>query len=427
MSNALKTSQSLSAYISVTFAYWGFMLTDGAVRMLVLFHFHLLGLSPLELATIFLLYEFMGVITNLYAGYIAARLGLNTTLYAGLGFQIIALSALALYSEVLQSSAGLASFSLAYVVISQGLSGIAKDLTKMSAKSAVKWLAPDSDGTLLRWVAFLTGSKNAVKGSGFFLGAALLTVIGFTSALWSLVALLLVVLFLLVFIMPSGLTTKNKSTKLKEVFSVNSHINWLSGARLFLFGARDVWFVVGVPIFFYSILSDGSTSQNKAAFFQIGFFMSLWIILYGATQAITAKLFNSASRSHYTIIQITKMAVLFLAVILATLTAFTATNLLSEMSLFYVVIIGLFIFGFVFAISSSLHSYLILAVSEPERVTMDVGFYYMSNAAGRLLGTFLSGVSYQFGGLPTCLACATMLCLFSWLLTFPLANLEKQR
>ena len=427
MSNALKISQSLSAYISVTFAYWGFMLTDGAVRMLVLFHFHLLGFSPLELATIFLLYEFMGVITNLNAGYIAARFGLNTTLYAGLGFQIIALSALALYSEVLQSSAGLASFSFTYVVISQGLSGIAKDLTKMSAKSAVKWLAPDSDGTLLRWVAFLTGSKNAVKGSGFFLGAALLTVIGFTSALWSLVALLLVVLFLLVFIMPSGLTTKNKSTKLKEVFSVNSHINWLSGARLFLFGARDVWFVVGVPIFFYSILSNGSTSQNQAAFFQIGFFMSLWIILYGATQAITPKLFNSASRSHYTIIQITKMAVLFLAVILATLTALTATNLLSEISLFYVIVIGLFIFGFVFAINSSLHSYLILALSEPERVTMDVGFYYMSNAAGRLLGTFLSGVSYQFGGLPTCLACATMLCLFSWLLTFPLANLQKQR
>ena len=427
MSNAPKISQSLSAYISVTFAYWGFMLTDGAVRMLVLFHFHLLGFSPLELATIFLLYEFMGVITNLYAGYIAARLGLNTTLYAGLGIQIIALSALALYSEVLQSSAGLASFSLAYVVISQGLSGIAKDLTKMSAKSAVKWLAPDSDGTLLRWVAFLTGSKNAVKGSGFFLGVALLTVIGFTSALWSMVALLLVVLFLLVFIMPSGLTTKNKSTNLREVFSVNSHINWLSGARLFLFGARDVWFVVGVPIFFYSILSDGSTSQNKAAFFQIGFFMSLWIILYGATQAITPKLFNSASRSHYTIIQITKMAVLFLAVILAALTAFTATNLLSEMSLFYVIVTGLFIFGFVFAVNSSLHSYLILALGEPERVTMDVGFYYMSNAAGRLLGTFLSGVSYQFGGLPTCLACATMLCLLSWLLTFPLANLQKQR
>ena len=169
MSNAPKISQSLSAYISVTFAYWGFMLTDGAVRMLVLFHFHLLGFSPLELATIFLLYEFMGVITNLYAGYIATRLGLNNTLYAGLGIQIIALSALALYSEVLQSSAGLASFSLAYVVISQGLSGIAKDLTKMSAKSAVKWLAPDSDGTLLRWVAFLTGSKNAVKGLVSFL------------------------------------------------------------------------------------------------------------------------------------------------------------------------------------------------------------------------------------------------------------------
>ena len=426
MKKPKKISQSLSAYIWVTFAYWSFMLTDGAVRMLILFHFHLLGFSPIELATIFLLYEFMGIITNLFAGYLAARFGLNATLYSGLGLQIFALSALAVYSEVQQSSIGLATFSLIYVIISQGISGIAKDLTKMSAKSAIKWLAPDKNGILFRWIAFLTGSKNAIKGLGFLLGVVLLTFIGFTSAIWSLVALLFFVLIAIVFAMPSGITPKNQSAKLMHVFSVNPQINWLSSARLFLFGARDVWFVVGIPIFFYSILSDGSSAQNRIAFFQIGFFMSFWIIIYGATQALTPKLLNAAKHSLSDTIQITKMAVLCLVVILAVLTAITAVKLLSDIALFYFIVIGLFIFGIVFALNSSLHSYLILAFSDPKRVTMDVGFYYMSNATGRLIGTFFSGISYQLGGLPTCLACATAMCLFSWFLTFPLIAIHRK-
>jgi len=426
MTKPKKISQTLSAYIWVTIAYWSFMLTDGAVRMLILFHFHLLGFSPIELATIFLLYEFMGIITNLFAGYLAARLGLNATLYSGLGLQIFALSALAVYSEVQQLSLGLATFSLIYVIISQGLSGIAKDLTKTSAKSAIRWLAPNKDGKLFQWVAFLTGSKNAFKGFGFLLGIVLLTFIGFTNAIWSLVTLIFFVLIAIIFAMPSGLSTKNKSAKLMHVFSVNREINWLSSARLFLFGARDVWFAVGVPIFFYSILSDGSTAQNRIAFFQIGLFMSFWIILYGATQTLAPKLLNAATHTLSNIIQITKMAVLFLAAVLAVLATITESKLLSDIALFYFIVIGLFIFGIVFALNSSLHSYLILAFSDPKRVTMDVGFYYMSNAAGRLIGTFLSGTSYQLGGLSGCLACATVMCFFSWFLTFPLIAIHKQ-
>ena len=85
---------ALAAYMAVTAAYWAFMLTDGALRMLVLLHFHTLGFSPVHLAYLFLLYEFMGVVTNLAAGWIAARFWLTTTLYAGLGFQIAALVAL---------------------------------------------------------------------------------------------------------------------------------------------------------------------------------------------------------------------------------------------------------------------------------------------------------------------------------------------
>ena len=66
-------------------------------------------------------------------------------------------------------------------------------------------------------------------------------------------------------------------------------------------------------------------------------------------------------------------------------------------------IVGMAAFGFVFACNSALHSYLILAFSRDEQVAMNVGFYYMANAAGRLVGTLLSGVLYQYQGLEACL------------------------
>ena len=399
-----RTDRGLAAYIAVTAAYWAFMLSDGALRMLVLLHFHGLGFSPVQLAYLFVLYEVAGVITNLSAGWIAARFGLTTTLYAGLALQVAALVALTRLDP--GWSVGL---SVVFVMAVQGASGVAKDLAKMSAKSAVKLLAPKGDGALFRWVALLTGSKNAVKGLGFLLGAALLALAGFNAALWGMALVLALILVAVLIGMPAGLPAGRKDAKFREVFSKNRNINWLSFSRLFLFGARDVWFVVGIPIYFYAVLSDGSEAGNRAAFFLIGGFMAGWIILYGAVQASAPKLLRARTRGeaamvaaarHWALILLPIPLVLALAAGLAGAPAPWLTALL---------VLGLLAFGAVFAVNSALHSYLILAFTEDSRVTMDVGFYYMANAAGRLLGTLLSGLSYQLGGLPACLGTAALL------------------
>ena len=393
--------EGLSAYIAVTAAYWAFMLTDGALRMLVLLHFHTLGFSPVQLAYLFLLYEIAGVVTNLSAGWIAARFGLTSTLYAGLGLQVAALLALA----ALDPGWGLWA-SVAYVMAVQGASGVAKDLSKMSAKSAVKILAPKGQGGLFRWVAVLTGSKNAVKGVGFLLGAALLGLVGFVMSVLAMAAALVVILVVVLLRMPQGLPQGRKGAKFREVFSKDRNINWLSAARLFLFGARDVWFVVGIPIYFYAVLSDGSEAGNRAAFFLIGSFMAVWTILYGAVQAWAPRLLRAAGRPEAELVGEARRWALALFIVPAALAGLVWTAGAPAGWLTLSVVVGLLVFGAIFAVNSSLHSYLILAFSTSERVTMDVGFYYMSNAAGRLLGTLLSGLTYQLGGLPACLGTA---------------------
>ncbi|MBV0910938.1 organoarsenical effux MFS transporter ArsJ [Anianabacter salinae] len=403
--------RGLAAYAAVTAAYWAFMLTDGALRMLVLLHFHTLGFTPIQLAYLFLLYEFMGMVTNLSAGWIAARFGLTSTLYAGLGLQIAALLALAALDP-----GWTIAVSVVFVMLVQGASGVAKDLAKMSSKSAVKILAPEQDGGLFRWVAALTGSKNAVKGLGFLLGAALLGAVGFASAVLAMAAVLAVILIAIAIFMPSGLPRGKKGAKFSDVFSKDRNVNGLSAARLFLFGARDVWFVVGIPIYFYSVLSDGTEAGNRAAFFQIGTFMALWIIGYGAVQGFAPNLLRARDKS---VAQITRMGILWAGLLSLIPLALAGAALASTGPapwLTATLIGGLLLFGAVFALNSSIHSYLILAFTRAERVTMDVGFYYMSNAAGRLVGTLLSGVSYQVGGLPLCLGTAGAMALASWLL-----------
>ncbi|WP_298837130.1 organoarsenical effux MFS transporter ArsJ [uncultured Roseobacter sp.] len=394
----------MAAYLAVTAAYWAFMLTDGALRMLVLLHFHTLGFSPVQLAYLFVLYEIAGVVTNLSAGWIAARFGLTSTLYAGLGIQIAALLALTLLDPSWSIWA-----SVVFVMSVQGASGVAKDLSKMSAKSAVKLLAPEGDGTLFRWVALLTGSKNAVKGVGFLLGAVLLATAGLQAAVLGMAAVLTIVLVAVLAGMPAGLPTGRKDAKFLEVFSRNPDINWLSFARVFLFGARDVWFVVGIPIYFYAVLSDGSEQGNRAAFFMIGSFMAVWIILYGAVQASAPKILRAARRPARDLVVAARNWSAGLIVIPAALALMVWSAGAPAPWLTTTLVTGLLLFGAVFAVNSALHSYLILAFSTGERVTMDVGFYYMANAAGRLLGTLLSGVSYQIGGLPLCLATAALM------------------
>ncbi|MEL6434384.1 MAG: organoarsenical effux MFS transporter ArsJ [Pseudomonadota bacterium] len=404
MTDTSARPEGLSAYIAVTAAYWAFMLTDGALRMLVLLHFHSLGFSPVQLAYLFVLYEIAGMVTNLCAGWIAARFGLTSTLYAGLGIQVLALLALA----QLDPSWAI-GVSVAYVMVVQGASGVAKDLAKMSSKSAVKLLAPSEDGGLFRWVALLTGSKNAVKGLGFLLGAALLATLGFVWAVLGMAAILAVILVAVLIAIPPGLPKGRKGAKFSEVFSKSSNVNWLSAARVFLFGARDVWFVVGIPIYFYAVLSDGTVAGNRTAFFMIGTFMAVWVILYGFVQVLAPRILRASSRPHGEMVHAAKGWAWTLAVIPATMTAAALASDGPQTWLTVSLITGLLIFGAVFAINSALHSYLILAFTKAERVTMDVGFYYMANAGGRLVGTVLSGVTYQLGGLPLMLGTATIM------------------
>lgn len=416
MDQTAQRPEGLAAYIAVTAAYWAFMLTDGALRMLVLLHFHTLGFTPIQLAYLFLLYEFMGMVTNLAAGWIAARFGLTFTLYVGLGIQVAALLALSLLDP------GWAiGLSVLFVMAVQGASGVAKDLSKMSAKSAVKILAPSGDGALFKWVAVLTGSKNAVKGLGFLLGAALLAGFGFTTSVLGMAAILAVILVAVAVFMPGGLPQGKKGAKFSEVFSKDPRINRLSAARMFLFGARDVWFVVGIPIYFYAVLSDGTEAGNRAAFFQIGTFMALWIIGYGFVQGFAPKLLGGKDKP---LDQITRLAAVWVGLLTLIPLALAGLAFVAggpQGWLTVTLVAGLLLFGFVFAVNSSVHSYLILAFTQAERVTMDVGFYYMSNAAGRLLGTLLSGLSYQIGGLPLCLGTAGVMAALSFLTVRKLA------
>ncbi len=389
------------SFVLITLAYWFFMLTDGALRMIVLLHFHILGFTPLQLAYLFLLYEFLGMITNLTAGWIAKKFGLNKTLFAGIILQILSLLILSQANQ---------SWSIYYLVIfvmfTQGLSGIAKDLTKMSAKSSVKLLSPDQNSKLFKWVSLLTGSKNAVKGLGFLFGALLLSYTSFYISL-VIMAILLSTIFVIVLLsLNSDIGSINKKSKFTDIFSKNKNINYLSLGRVFLFGSRDTWFVVGLPIFLYSSLSDGSLEGNKKAFFIIGSFMAAWTIFYGFVQTITPKILMK-DKLFSTQTKIWAGLLCLIPILLVALNSY-----LKEYSVYNVMFL-LFIFGFVFAINSSIHSFLILNYTNKDRVTLDVGFYYMSNAFGRLIGTLLSGLAFEYGGLTTCLLVTAVLLLLN--------------
>lgn len=370
-------------YIVVTAAYWGFTLTDGALRMLTLLHFAQLGYSPVRLATLFLFYEFFGIVTNLLGGWLASRLGLRVTLLAGLALQVAALGMLALLDPTWA-----AWVALGYVMAAQALSGIAKDLTKMSAKSAIKVLVPaDASGTLFRWVAILTGSKNALKGAGFFLGGFLLTVAGFSGALGGMAAALAVVLVGCAAMLPADMGRAKAKAGWRELFAKTRAVNVLSAARFFLFGARDIWFVVGVPVFL-------SVSLGWSAA-RVGAFMALWVIGYGIVQAAAPLMWRGRAPAGG--------AAAGLAFLLVAVAAALPLLLLTTVPAGVVIVGGLAVFGAVFALNSAVHSYLILDYTDGDKVALNVGFYYMANAGGRLAGCFLSGALFQIGGLAGCL------------------------
>ena len=396
----------LRNYVLVTAAYWSDTVTDGATRMLVLFYFYNLGYTPLAVASLFIFYEVFGILTNLFGGYIGARFGLKTTLFIGLGTQLVALSMLAFAPQ--------SWLVVAWVMASQALSGIAKDMTKMSSKSAVKLIVPeDASAKLYRWVSILTGSKNALKGVGFFLGGLLLTVLDFQTALKLLVALVGCTLILAALLMRGGLGQANRKAKFGQMFSRNAAVNKLAAARIFLFGARDVWFVVGLPVFLSSVL--GWT------FWQSGGFLAVWVIGYGIVQAATPGLLRSRVEEQH---EPDGRTATILAFVLAALPAGIALGLSAGVAPSTVVVAGLIVFGAVFALNSAVHSYLILAYTDSDKVAMSVGFYYMANATGRLAGTVLSGALYQWGlqsgpsnGLIACLWASSAFVLVAGLLS----------
>ncbi len=390
-------------YLLVTGGYWAFTLTDGAIRMLVVLYFHQLGYTPFEVAMLFLFYEFFGIVTNLLGGWLGARIGLNLTMHIGMAIQVLAL---------LMLSVPDAWLTVFYVMSAQALSGIAKDLNKMSAKASVKTFSTGGNSRLFKWVAVLTGSKNALKGAGFFLGAVLLQTVGFRYALIILAGGLLIVLVLTFLLLPSGVGKMKSKPKFTDIFSTISAINQLSAARFFLFGARDVWFVVGLPVYLSSILNW--------SFAQIGGFMAAWIIAYGVVQASAPGILT---RQHRGDSPGGKTAMLW--VLILTLVPGAMAILLDHIEFIeWIIIGGLILFGLIFAINSAVHSYLILAYSDAEKVSMNVGFYYMANAGGRLIGTVLSGWSYQTYGLQGCLWLSSLFLLAATLLSARLPDPE---
>lgn len=395
----------LRNYTLVTTGYWAFTLTDGALRMLVLLHFHELGYSPVSIAFLFLAYEFMGILTNLLGGWVGSRTGLNRTLVIGLGMQVVALSALSFHRSTWKEWA-----SVAFVMTAQAMSGVAKDLTKMSSKSAVKALAGSGEGALFRLVAILTGSKNALKGVGFFLGAALLSWLGYRTALWSMAAMLGIVMLALVVLLDEEIGKSKKKAPLRSILSKSEAINRLSAARFFLFGSRDIWFVVALPVFLDERLGW--------SYYAIGAFLAMWVIFYGIVQSMAPKLLRRAGK---TIDEI--RAAQQWALALACVSGLIALAVAFDAGTTVAVVGGLVVFGVVFALNSSLHSYLILAYSDDDAISLDVGFYYSANAAGRLVGTLLSGLLYLWGGLSAALWGSATFVAITWLLTLRLPAL----
>jgi predicted MFS family arabinose efflux permease len=396
-------SSAARHYAIVTASYWSFTLTDGALRMLVLLHFYKLGFSPFTLALLFLLYEFAGVIANLIGGWLAARYGITRMLAIGLATQIVGFLMLSALSPHWT-----AALSVAWVVVAQGVCGVAKDLTKTASKSAIKTLSSDTPGQLFRWVAWFTGSKNAMKGVGFFMGGVLLDVLGFKLALWLMAVILLMVLIAVLRSLPPLMGQSRASRTARELFAKNSGINLLAAARVALFGARDIWFVVGVPVFLYAA---GWT------FTMVGTFLAAWTVGYGLVQAMAPGAVRRSQDGLSTEVPAARHWSLVLAVIPACL----AMAVLADMAyLQWVVVAGLGVFGVVFALNSSVHSYLILAYAGSEKAAEDVGFYYAANAMGRFIGTLLSGLLYQAGGLAAALLGSALMLLVCWIITMRL-------
>jgi MFS family permease len=194
----------------------------------------------------------------------------------------------------------------------------------------------------------------------------------------------------------------------------------LAAARVFLFASRDVWFVVGLPVFLYTVIGWN--------FWQVGTFMAIWVIGYGFVQASAPSFVrrrveepgdpsSSSGRG-----EPDGKTATWLAFVLAAFPGGIAVALMAGVDPTLIVIGGLIAFGVIFAMNSAVHSYLSLAYTDSDKVAMNVGFYYMANAGGRLAGTVLSGLLYQWYGLVGCLWASVAFVLAAALLSLLLPS-----
>jgi len=296
---------------------------------------------------------------------------------------------------------------VAWVVAAQGIAGVAKDVTKTASKSAIKATSAEGSGQLFKWVAWFTGSKNAMKGIGFFVGGLLLELVGFRPALWLMAALLAVILVIGLVSLPHALGKAKSSKTMKELFGKSRGVNLLAAARIFMFGARDVWFVVGFPVFLYA---------SGWRFLEVGGFLAAWTIAYGGIQAIAPVMVTRSVDGLSREIPAARLWAALLAAVPIVLIVVMQTPGLWRPDI--ILVCGLALFGLPFAVNSSLHSYLILAYAGSEKAAEDVGFYYAANATGRLMGIVLSGLLYQVGGITACLIGSATMLIVCWLITF---------
>jgi hypothetical protein len=411
--------KALWPFIIITITYLLFTVTDGAVRMLVLLHAYNKGFTAMEVAIMFTLYELMGAVTNLAAGVAGSKWGIRATLISGLLLQIVGLGMLYGWSD--DWSKGEA---IVYVTIAQAMCGIAKDLTKLGGKTVTKLVTPEEKQVrLFKLVSALTGYKNSLKGVGYFMGAALLD--------WSYEAAISVNIGFIIVALPFaifGLTTQlgrvaSKNITLAAVFKQSDNINYLSLARLFLFGSRDLWFEVPLPFY---LRSPEGLGWPRAA---VGALLASYIIIYGQCQSYSPQLVLAPLKQSPP----NKWACILWNAVLAVCPIFMGAMALTSMydepgdsstGKVATLMIGVFSFAIIFAINSAVHSYLVVKYAEGNKVAMNVGFYYMANAFGRLTGTIISGALYSYvgsnvnDGLAACFLASLVFVVISTVVTF---------
>lgn len=385
---------ALYPFAIISVSYLLFTITDGAVRMIVLLHAYQQQFSALDVAIMFSMYEAAGIITNLAAGMLGARWGIKTTLLWGLTVQLFGLGMLFGWQEDWSKAE-----AIIYVTASQMLCGVAKDLTKLGGKTVTKLVTPEGkNSSLFKLVSLITGWKNSLKGAGYFLGAATVGV-NYYMSLGILCGLVVAAMPWAIIGLSNQLgRTRKENVSFSQLFNNNHNINTLSLSRVFLFASRDLWFEVPLPFFLRSAESGIGWSRALT-----GAFLAIFIIVYGQVQSWTPQVVLQPLRQSppdkYGAFWWAASLVVPLSILGGIMlgTGIYGPGVDPAPAIVAITVL-LYSFCVLFAVNSAIHSYLIVRYAQSDKVAMQVGVYYASNALGRLVGTMLSGVLYTYAG-----------------------------